>query len=268
MGVDRAMALGGRLGHAVAAQPAQPNGEVRVADGDRAAVTAGQGLGGVEREDRRLGQVRRAYAIALYLDPVGRVLDDGQLVGVGDRPQRRHVGELAVEVNGQDRSGPWPHGPLDRRRVDQTGLGLDVGQDGPRPGLEDRVGRRGEGHRRGDDLVAGPDVERAQGDQHAQRAAARSHHLGRHAGAVACQVVAELALEGGHLGHLASGTGCRAPGATTRPPRDRGRDGRTRRERSRDAQHAAVDTELGHGSLGVAQEPVLAQRVPATIVGV
>ena len=78
------------LASRVATAPPSPRGEV---------------LRRVEGEDRRVPEVARAHAVALHLDAVRRVLDDEEAVRVGDGAQRPHVGELPVEVHGEDADG-------------------------------------------------------------------------------------------------------------------------------------------------------------------
>ena len=59
---------------------------------------------------------------------------------------------------------------LDPRRVDVEGVGIDIDEDRARAEVAHHFGGRGEGERRGDDLVAGPDAEREQREM--QRAGA------------------------------------------------------------------------------------------------
>ena len=150
-----------------------------VARRDRAAVAAGEVLGRVKREDRRLREVAGADAVALHLDAVRRVFDDEEPASIGDRAERPHVGELAVEVHRKDahrlRADRRAHG----RRVDEARRRLDVDEARRRPEVQDRVRRRGERHRRRDDLVARPDVERPQGEEQAHRARVRPDHVRR-----------------------------------------------------------------------------------------
>ena len=87
------------------------------------------------------------------------VLDDGQAVPVGDGRDRVHVGRQAEQVDRADRAGPRRDRRLDPRGVDVVGVGLDVDEDGRRPGGQDRADGRVERVADGDDLVARPEAE-------------------------------------------------------------------------------------------------------------
>ena len=60
------------------AQQLEPVGERVVVDRDRAALAAGQVLGGVEAEAGGVRQLARPDAVALAFDAVGRVLDQAR----------------------------------------------------------------------------------------------------------------------------------------------------------------------------------------------
>ena len=104
-----------------------------------------------------------------------------------------HRRDVAEQVHGD-------HGLRARRERGAHGLGghaarvrVDVAEDGPRARVRDRLGGGVERERGDDDLVAGPDAERAQREH--QRVGAVGH-----AGGVArAEVGGELGLEGGDL---------------------------------------------------------------------
>ena len=70
---------------------------------------------------------------------------------------------------------------------------IDVAEDGTRAGRRDRLGGRVERERRHDDIVAGPDAHRAQGDR--QRVGA----VGDADDVIDAEILGELALEGRDL---------------------------------------------------------------------
>ena len=128
------------------------------------------------------------------------VLDDDEAAIVGDAAQRPHVGELAVEVHRQDPARAGADRSAHAVRIDQARRRLDVDED--RRGAGEQHGVRGgrKRHRRGDDLVAGANVERAQGDEQSHGARVRAHDSGRlGAAAAADQKSAHLVLERGDL---------------------------------------------------------------------
>ncbi len=95
---------------------------------------------------------------------------------VGDGPERAHVAHQAVEMHGHDGPGLGRDGGLDARGIEVAGVGLDVDEHRRRARLEDGGGGGDEAHRRGDDLIARPDIERQQ--RHVQRAGAARHGEG------------------------------------------------------------------------------------------
>ena len=92
------------------------------------------------------------------------ILDNFQIVVARDFEDPIHVASLAGEVHGQDRADPLVGATLERLldagRVDVEGAGIDVNEHRPRPEVAENLGGRGEGKRRGDNLVAGTDAER------------------------------------------------------------------------------------------------------------
>ena len=65
---------------------------------------------------------------------------------------------VAVDVDGDDRARAVGERSLDRRRSEVQRPRVDVGEHRRRPFVDRAVGRRDEGVRRGDDLVAGSDA--------------------------------------------------------------------------------------------------------------
>ncbi len=89
------------------------------------------------------------------------ILDDGKRVPGCDPLDRRHVGGLSVQMNGQNGARPRRHGALDRVGIDRQPPGVDVGKHRASAGHHDREGGIGCRERCRDDLIAGPDAERA-----------------------------------------------------------------------------------------------------------
>jgi hypothetical protein len=115
-------------------------------------------------------------------------------VALADRSDRRHVGGLAVEVDRDDRLGARGDRGLDRGRVDVVGVGLDVHEDGLRTGAPDRAAGGEEGVRRGDDLIAGRQVDGHQRQQEGVGAGRAADGVGR------AHVFADLRLQAADLG--------------------------------------------------------------------
>ena len=178
------------------AETSQPVGDLPVPRDHRPAVARGEVLRRVEREHGGLGEIPGAHAVPLDLDAVRGVLDDEEAVLIGEGPQRLHVGELSVQVNGEDpdrartdcgADGGGIHEPRRRLHVDELRLRAQV-ENGAR-------GRR-ERHRRGDDLVAGADVERPEREQKPHRARVGADDVGRdRAFASTNEEASELLLE-------------------------------------------------------------------------
>jgi len=85
---------------------------------------------------------------------LGRVLDDGQTMPGGHFHDGGHVRHLTEQVNRDDRPGPGRHCPLQADRVHEQGLGVDITQDRPVTGPDDRLCRCYEGVGDGDYLFA------------------------------------------------------------------------------------------------------------------
>ena len=73
-------------------------------------------------------------------------------------------------MDGQEGLGTGRDGRLDFVRVDVEGQGVDVDEDGLGVEAMDDAGRGEEGERRGDDFVAGADIQGHEGDEQGVRA--------------------------------------------------------------------------------------------------
>ena len=92
------------------------------------------------------------------------ILDDFQIVGARDVEDAIHVAGVAGEVHRQDRADALVRAALehllDAGRVDVEGAGIDINEHRARAEIAENLGGRGEGERRGDNLVAGADAKR------------------------------------------------------------------------------------------------------------
>ncbi len=127
-------------------------------------------------------------------DGVGGVFDDPQTAALGQSVERVHVDRQAREMHRHDRPGARGEGRFDLLQVEVAGGELDIDEDRPGAGAHDHVGGGGEGHRRHDHLVPGPDV--AQGQGHFQRRGTGAEGPHR---PPAAQVIGQGRLESAHL---------------------------------------------------------------------
>jgi hypothetical protein len=125
---------------------------------------------------------------------LGGVLEQLEAMPVGDRAQWRHVGGLAVEMDGDDRARARADRRFDARGVDVAGGLVGLHRYRRRAGLAHREPGRDEGVRRNDHLVAGADAPGAQHEVQRVEAVADADRVGDAA------VRGELALEGVDLG--------------------------------------------------------------------
>ena len=102
-----------------------------------------------------------APAVELAHQTLAAVLDDRQLVALGDCRDALHLGDVAGEVHGHDRLGARGDRLLELIDVHAERV-VAVDEDGTRAHLGDRADCGVEGIGGGDDLVAGTDAERAQ----------------------------------------------------------------------------------------------------------
>ena len=90
------------------------------------------------------------------------VLHQQQLVILGDPGQRGHVGRLAEQVHWQDRARARRDGRGHGLGIDVEGAGIDVDEHGLGAHVADRLRGGDEREGRGDHLVPGPEIGRAQ----------------------------------------------------------------------------------------------------------
>ncbi len=139
---------------------------------DEASALGGRDvLVGVEAERHEVPEGADPPPLPGAAEGLGRVLDDAKPVLPRDRVQAVAVDRKAGQVDRDDRAGPRRDRRLDASEVDVPGDGIDVDEDGPRPDLQDHVGRGDPGERGRDHLVPGPHPGDPQRDLH--RAGAR-----------------------------------------------------------------------------------------------
>ena len=113
-------------------------------------------LDGVETRGRRVGELGARTAGQGGAKGVGGVGDHGASRLGGELAENGVVGEMAGEVDGDQRAAAAIEGGRHRIGVEQTGVGVDVGEAHPRPEVERGGGRRGKGERRREQRVPRP----------------------------------------------------------------------------------------------------------------
>ena len=135
-----------------------------VVDQEHAAFAGSDQLVGVEAEAAR--GTKRASASAAILGAVRLrgILDDLQVVALGNLEQRIHVHRVAVDVHRHDRPRPGRDARFDLGDVHRPRQRVAVDHDWPGACQQDWHRARDDGERGQDDLVAGLQVEQADGD--------------------------------------------------------------------------------------------------------
>jgi hypothetical protein len=108
---------------------------------------------------------------------LARVLDDQQVVLLGESLEGGHVGQLAVEVDGQQKPCPRGNRIRGRLRIEVVVVLADVDQHRLPAGLNDGFERGREGERRDDHLVSGLDSGGEQGKPQSVQPAGHSDAL-------------------------------------------------------------------------------------------
>ncbi len=166
-----------------------------VAGDDHAGVAVGaEVLGRIEAETAHTAETAGALALVLGAERLGSVLDEDQVVALGDVPERLHVGALAEQVDDEDGAGARRDLVLDLERVEVVGERVDVAEDGAGAGAADGAGGGEEGEGGQDDLVAGAEVQGVQGQRQGVGAGAAADAVGDAA------IAGQLVLQGGDLG--------------------------------------------------------------------
>ena len=162
-----------RLRRAVDAEVPDERGERVVVRRHRAGVPGrAEVLRRIEGERAEVPEGPRGAAARRRPDRLTRVLQDGNPPRPGDREDRRPCRRTGRRgARARSPSCAASARPRDARGSSSKSGGLDVDEDRPRAEPRHDPGGGEERERRGDDLVAGSDAERHQGDQ--QRVGAR-----------------------------------------------------------------------------------------------
>ncbi len=168
---------------AVIAEAPHPLRHVLTSSQEHAAVPAGaQVLGGVEREAHRVSPRPHRPVSPRGAHRLGGVGDHREPARPRDRLDGRHVGELAVQVHGHHRARARVDGAGHRGGIDVVSDGIDVHEHRGGAGERDGAARGHEGERRGDDLVAGPDLQRSKREEQGVGAGIEAHPIPRPGG--------------------------------------------------------------------------------------
>src|SRR5438876_618042 len=120
--------------HAMGAQQTGSLGYAIVVGGDDAALAGGDVLGGVEGEAAR-APATGSPAVLLGSVRLGCVLNDDEAMAVGYLLDTRHLGGVAVQVDGHDGSGARRDSGLYLVHIHIEAGRVDVNEDGRRAGV-------------------------------------------------------------------------------------------------------------------------------------
>src|ERR1051326_1703551 len=160
-----AHAVAGALLGAVVAQ--LPNGaiDLRIVGDDCAAVAErAEILLDDETDGGSIAVFGDAKPIAAGADSLGIVLNDLQVVLVGNLADRSHVGALTIKMNRNEQLGARSNRSFDLAGIDAIGVWIGVDEYGCRAGDPDRFGGGEESVGRGDALVSRADAECLEGE--------------------------------------------------------------------------------------------------------
>ena len=182
----------------VVAQGRDPLRQCVVAGHHRAAIAQrAEVLGREETESRRVAERAGPAPVTQCAMRLRRVLDQQQPVLSGQHLQRRHVGQLAIQMHRHDRARARPDGRRHAGRVEVERHLVGFHRHRYQPVLADRQETGDEGIAGHDDLVAvGEGAELPVGTQHQRQrieAVAHAHRVAHAAPA------GELPLEGRQL---------------------------------------------------------------------
>ena len=152
-----------RLGGAVVAQPADMIMQIVTVGGNHSTVAvSAQHLGRIETE--RTGVADRTGDLAAPACPIRlrAVFQHRELTVLGNLHDRVHVAGMAEDVHRQDRLGFRAEPFDDAVRIDAESVRPDIDEHRRGADHAHRLGTGEEGPRRGDDLVARADTQRAQ----------------------------------------------------------------------------------------------------------
>src|SRR6185437_7348841 len=158
------------LAHAVQGQHLRPRNARLVAAGDHAALPGDDVLGGVETEAAKVPERPGLASVVGGLDGVRTILDDFEVVFARDLHDWIHLAGPSRKMHGQYCPRAWCNARLDRGNIDVLRGGVDIRKHRREAGVDDRVHRRTERHRRGNHFRTGlqplrdhADVQRRRG---------------------------------------------------------------------------------------------------------
>ena len=143
---------------AMEAEPAHCACEVRVVGGEHAALSGGDVLDRVQREDRAACATDLPAAVC-GADRVRRILEQEHAALGANCPDGIKVDGRARVVHGDHNLRARRDRGLERLRRCKQGVPVNVDEDISRTDQLDHVGRRDPGHGGSDDLVSGPHPE-------------------------------------------------------------------------------------------------------------
>ncbi len=120
---------------------------------DRAALEGGEHLGGMEAQDGEVAMLEQAFTLVLDAKGMRRVINDLQVVVVGNGLNSLNVAGVAVHMDRQNGSGLWSDGGFDLVWVDVQCLGVNIHEHRLNAVPEQGMGCGNEGVRRGDHLA-------------------------------------------------------------------------------------------------------------------
>ena len=119
-------------------------------------------LAGIKAEAAKIADGARAPPLVFGAVRLRGVLDHDEPVSTGDLHDRIHVCDQAVQMDRQDRLRPRRDRGFDQGGIHRPGDGIDVDEDRLCAAIKYRGCGRDEGHRYGDDLIAGTNASRKQ----------------------------------------------------------------------------------------------------------
>ena len=138
--------------------------EARVVHDERAGFSRHHVLGVMKAEHAEMAERARGLAAIGRHQRLCGVLDDDQLMLLGQGHDGRHVAGNAGIVDRNDRARPWRDRAGDLVRVDVERVGAHIDEDRSRAAQRDRIGAGHERERRHHHFVAGADIRQQRGE--------------------------------------------------------------------------------------------------------
>src|SRR5262249_36445719 len=116
--------------------------QFRVVEAEGPALAADEILRLVEAIRPHMTDRSQGTAVVERVDPLGRILDDPQVVLAGDGHDPVHLAPHSGVVDRDDSPGPLGDRLLDQSIVEVEGVGPDVDEDRPGPEADEGTSRR------------------------------------------------------------------------------------------------------------------------------